>query len=476
MEKRVTFQRVLLINPPTGLYIREDRCQWPVDGLSATSIRPPLDLAYAAAVLRSRGKECTIRDYPVEGGGWDALREDIKSLEPHMLLVSATSPTINQDLKAAAVLKEMLPASFAVAKGAHFFIHDYGSLEKFSDLDAVIRGEVEPVMDKMAEGVPWSRIAGLTYRSSGKIHRNPEQSYLSDLDAIPFPARDLLRNGLYTRPDTAAPQTTLQTNRGCPSDCVYCLAGRASGKKIRSRSPENIAEEIEICLKEFGIRNFFFRADTFTWNKSWTIDVCREIIDRKLDVAWVCNSRVDTIDAERLSWMKRAGCWLISFGVESGNQEVLDRMKKGTRVADAKRALKLCREAGIKSYAFFVIGLPWENRETLLETARYSRQLDADFAEFSFAVPFPGSELYDIAIREKLMEENALDFFNNEEPVIRTFYLEKDELVALRKTALRGFYFRPRYILRTLGKLRSPGEAYRYVRFGLEKARGMLLK
>jgi len=362
----------------------------------------------------------------------------------------------------------------AVAKGAHFFTHDIPCLEMFPDLDGVIRGEVEQVVEKLTERHRWQEIEGLTYREDGRIKKNPDPAFFPDLDHLPFPARDLLRNELYVRPDTGEPQTTLQTNRGCPSDCVYCLAGRASGKKIRFRSPENIVDEIESCVTEFNIRNFFFRADTFTWKKSWTIEVCREILKRELDVHWVCNSRVDTIDAERLSWMKRAGCWLISFGVESGHQEILDRMKKGTKPEQAQEALKWCREAGIKSYAFFVIGLPWETRDTLLQTARFAKKLPADFAEFSFAVPFPGSELYEFARKERLMEARDLDFFKNDEPVIRTFTLEKEELKKLRRKALRGFYFRPGYILHTLGRLHSPKEIYRYIRFALQKARGMV--
>jgi radical SAM superfamily enzyme YgiQ (UPF0313 family) len=415
-----------------------------------------------------------IKDYPVEGGGWDAFKEDAGTHAPDLLLISVTSPTVAEDLKAAALFKQVMPSAIAMAKGAHFFTHDRTSLEKFSDLDGVIRGEVEIAIRRLPDRRAWRDIEGLTYRENGRIRRNPDPNYFPDLDSLPFPARDLLRNELYTRPDTGEPQTTLQTNRGCPSDCVYCLAGRASGKKIRFRSPENIVDEIESCLRDFSIRNFFFRADTFTWKKDWTLEVCREIIRRKLDIRWVCNSRVDTIDSERLSWMKRAGCWLISFGVESGNQEILDRMKKGTKPAQAKRALALCRKAGIKSYAFFVIGLPWETRETLLQTIRFAKKLDADFAEFSFAVPFPGSELYDVAMREHLMQESDLDYFKNDEPVIRTLTLEKDELIRLRRKALRGFYFRPAYILRTLGRLKSAAEVYRYIRFAIQKARGMV--
>ena len=200
-------------------------------------------------------------------------------------------------------------------------------------LTVALREEIEETCLDLANGKPLAEVAGLTWRRpDGRAVRNPSRGFTRDLDALPFPARHLTRNQLYVRPDTGAPQTTLVTNRGCPHRCTYCLANQVAGLANRYRSVENVLAEIRECVERHGISSFLFRSDLFTQDKRWVRRLCEAILDGGLAISWACNSRVDTVDAETLRWMKRAGCWIAAFGVESGDQSALDRLEKNATV------------------------------------------------------------------------------------------------------------------------------------------------
>ncbi len=451
-----SWRRALLMNPPTGRYIREDRCQWPVKGLAATVMRPPLDLLYLAAVLEEAGVEAVVADFPADGGGYEAFDALVRETQPDIAVMSTTTLTIDQDLDACRRLKRLRLDCVTAVKGAHVTVRGKDLLEGCDALDLALQGEAEVTLRQMLTHPRDSWGSVVIRDDSGVPIPFSPLPLLDELDLLPFPARHLVKNDRYVRPDTREPQTTLQTNRGCPGKCVYCLAPTVSGARIRFRSPGNIADEIEQCIERHAIRNFFLRADTFTWEKDWCLAVCRELTRRRLAISWVANSRVDTICEERLRAMKEAGCWLISFGVESGSRAILDKMKKGTSPDQAREAVRLCRRLGMKSYTFFVVGTPWETRESFEETVDFAASLGSDYAEFSFAVPFPGTEL-DRASREAgLLDGAALSEFSNERPVMPTLTLSLDDLVLLRKKAIRRFYLNPGFVARTLWGLKSP--------------------
>ncbi len=456
-------ERVLLIHPPTGLYVREDRCQSYIHrGKVADDIRPPMEIAYVAALLEQRGIQCLIRDYPVEGGTMETLQRDLRLFQPQLLVISCVSPSIDRDLGTCHMAKTVLPDVVTVARGTHFLFYDEETLTRFPDLDLAVRGEPEYTVLEVALGRPYSSIKGLSYRAHGAIKRTPDRPFIQHLDDLPFPARHLLCNELYVRADTAEPQATIQTSRGCPYRCMFCLTRTVSGSRHRVRSPENIVEEIRECISTFDIRNFFFRSDTFTLDAAWTTAVCRAIIERQLNIQWVCASRVDTLTAPVLTWMKKAGCWGISLGVESGSPEILSKLHKEITLEQAKEAVRLCRTYGILSYAYFVLGLPWETRETLRQTFYFSRQLDSDLVEYYFAYPYPGTELYDFVATHGLLD--GLPAQSQAAPAFDTFHLKKHEMEKMRRQALLQFYLRPRYLLRTASRIRSGTQALRYLK------------
>jgi radical SAM superfamily enzyme YgiQ (UPF0313 family) len=243
-----------------------------------------------------------------------------------------------------------------------------------------------------------------------------------------------------------------------------------SGYKVRYRSPANIMAEIDECVTRYGLREFLFHGDTFTLNKAWLLELCDRIIASGHKIHWGCNSRVDTMDDERAERLRRAGCWVVAFGVESGNQEILNKMQKGQKVERALQAVTICKRHGLRTHAFFVIGTPWETRQTLAETYRFVRQLDTDFFDFNIAYPLPGTALYDLAVREGLYETPP-DASGYAQAAVRSHALSSAELTQWRRRALLGLYLRPRYILRTLIRARSPRVMLNYLRAGTRRLR-----
>ncbi len=458
-------KKAILINPPSGMYIRDDRCQVPVKGLSS-GLRTPLDLAYMAAMLERESFECAIRDYPAENKTWRDFKVDIEANDFNMLVISATTPTLYTDLLACDIAKQINPNILTVVKGAHFAAEDVEVMERVATLDIAIRGEYELAVQELGQNRPFEQTLGITYRSDGAIKRNPNRPFLENMDLLPLPARHLLNNRLYIRPDTGEMMTSIQTNRGCPARCVYCLVRTVSGGKILARSPESIANEMQNCKEQFGIRNFYFRADTFTWDKEWMIKVCQSIIDKRLEVNWVCNSRVDTIDEERLKWLKKAGCWMIGFGIESGDQDILNKMKKGTTLQQAIDAVEMCRKFCIKTYLFWVLGLPWETEETIKKTMKFAKKIKGDFAEFHIAYPFPGTDFYYTGLENKLFSEEDLYKGDVKDGIVKSFGLSKERLQYYQRKMTRDYYLSPLRIIRLLKGVRSPKALLNYVTKG----------
>jgi len=475
------FSRALLINPPTGLYRRDDRCQCKVEDQTVQIIFPPIELATLGAVLRQAGVTVRIQDYPALGASWDRYFEDLKAFQPDLVLVNVVTATSDLDFQALAAAKDILGADrvLTLAKGEYMDTQGEQALASHPEVDFGLHGEVEQVLGRFHDGEALDSLPGLLWRRPAQngappaVVRNPGHPLLGDLDALPFPARDLLDNSLYRSPETGHPLTVIHGNRGCPSKCIFCPAGVMSGYKVRYRSPTRIMAEIEECVTRYGLREFLFHGDTFTLNKPWLLELCDLIVASGHKIHWGCNSRVDTMDDERAERLRRAGCWVVAFGVESGNQAILDHMKKGQRAERAQQAVAICKRHGLRTHAFFVIGTPWETRSTLEETYRFARRLDPDFFDFNIAYPLPGTELYDLTLREGLFE-NAPDRGGYASAAVRTFALSSRELTEWRRKALLAMYLRPRYVARTLLRAGSPRVALHYVKSGLRRLRQLV--
>jgi radical SAM superfamily enzyme YgiQ (UPF0313 family) len=423
-----------------------------------------------AAVAEQVCKSCKIKDYSLNGETIEDFKNDIKDFAPDYLVINVTTTTLFADLAVCQAAKEIKPDIITIAKGAHFLTFNTKVLEEFPFLDLVMRGEPEITLKEIVEGKNWEEISGLTYRKDGLCINNPDREFLEDLDSLPYPARHLIDNSIYTRPDNGKIQAVIKVSRGCPFHCFFCLATPVSGKKVRKRSPENIVGEIKECVEKHSITNFLFWSDIFNIDRQWVIDLCNEIINSGLKITWGSNTRADTADLEMANLMYKAGCRLVSIGVESGSQEMLNKMGKKTNLTQIKNTIKIFKKAKIKIYNYFVLGLPWETEETAEATIKFAIELNSDFVNFYTAAAFPGSRFYDY-----VLENNLFETQNNDElyksayyyPTVKSHVLSKDRIFQLHKQAIKRFYLRPAYILRMLAGIRSFYQLKNYFEAGM---------
>ncbi|MFQ5716034.1 MAG: B12-binding domain-containing radical SAM protein [Nitrospinales bacterium] len=412
--------------------------------------RLPLRLGMAAAIFEKSGYTCEIQDYPSEEKTWQDFERDLARFDPDLLFISTTFGTRHEDLEACRIAKRHNENIVTLMKGAPG--DDDGALESCRQLDFFTTREVDWEIKSIALRERLDEIPGLTYRNNGQIISNPKGPFLKDLDSLPVPAYHLYNHELYRRPDTGEKLIIITAAKGCPEECIFCTAPLGTGKALRQRSPKSIIDEVQECTEKYGVKNFLLASETFTYNKKWALEICNEILDRNLKISWNCNTRADRIDEELVEWMKRAGCHAIAMGLESGNQDTLDRMKKGITLAQAEQAVKIISAAKIRTYLTYVIGFPWETRELIEETVQFAIKLSGDITEFILAIPLYGTELHDIAKQEGILEETGR-FLNDNR--VKHSYLSHDELAQIYRQAMRRFYLRPSYILQTLTRAPS---------------------
>ena len=470
----LAIKRALLVNPPSGNYRRDDRCQVKVDDQTVAVSFPPIELAYDAAVMRKNGVECRIGDYPALGQDWADFERDLKDFKPDAIIVSTTTGTIHGDFQAMRLAKEYAPNVTTLGRGEYLTINYETVLPEHPELDFILVGEPEATLYSVSSGKELKTIPGLAWLDGEQIVTTGKRDLIESLDSLPFPARDLLQNNRYRSPDSHNPITVVYANRGCPAKCIFCPAGVISNFRVRYREPEKIVEEIRECVEKYNVREFLFHGDTFTINKRWTLKLCDLLIEAKLPIRWGCNSRVDTICEERARKLKEAGCWVVAFGLETGNQEIMDKMKKGAKVDRAYKAVQVCKDAGLCVQGFFVVGMPWDTQETIDQTYTFAKKLDLDFFDFNIAAPLPGTELYDIVRDEGLMNTELNTDVGYHKAAVRTFTLDSDQLNKWRKRALLKMSLSPKYVLRTLKRAQQNGQTRYYLQAGFKRLKNLI--
>jgi len=426
----------------------------------AGELWPQTGLAYLAAVALKEGCGVRLIDAMASNETVEDLVKIIGGFAPELIIIHTTTPTFQNDACVLAHLKKAHPAVYAFV-GTHVSALPEESLRR-SDADFVFINEAEATLREVI--LKWDvgqvGIAGLAIRRDGEILAASECPYISDLDSLPFPARHLLPNEKYHMPFfEGEPFATIIPTRGCPWKCTFCRAGKVWGGRIRARSSENVIAEIVEMKRTLGIRNVVFMTDSLTLDKRWVNRFLDGVLEEGLQFRWICNSRVDAVDLEMLKKMKRAGCLLVSYGLESGNQAILDAAKKRIKLEDSRNAIRLTRKAGLLSMAYFIIGLPGETAETIEESIRFARELEPDYVNFHVATPFPGTELYDIAHKNGWLATDDWNQYEEEgSAVLRTEALTAQDLVSAQRRAMRKFYLRPSRILKELARLRNWGQ------------------
>ena len=262
------------------------------------------------------------------------------------------------------------------------------------------------------------------------------------------------------------------TSRGCPYDCSFCSVTRSWGKKYRYRSPKNVVDELEVLNKKYEMTFISFRDSVATLHKKRLIEICKEIIDRKLNITWNCNAAPHEVNEDLLKWMKKAGCKTIMYGLESGNEEILSQIKFNTRDV-IKRAIDLTHKTGITPHGYFVFGLPGETNETMRETINFAKSLKLHQAGFTSAIPFPGTNLWDYSTGNDLIISFDWDRYNLKgKPPSKHLNLTSEEILKAQKTAFREFYLRPKIIYYQLRNIKSFNDLKSYMYEALINLRG----
>ncbi len=357
---------------------------------------PPLGLLYIAASLEANGHEVRVLDLDLERHLTAGIGDFCREYAPGVVGLSGLTPQMDNVYAIAREIRRALPGAIMLCGGAHASALPERTMNECAELDAVLVGEGERSFVEAAEGGDFAEIPGAVFREGGEIRRGKPLQPIQDLDSIPDPARHLVDLKKYAgwSPFEKRPSTHVIASRGCPFNCVYCSEKAVFGFGHRRRSPKRVVDEIERLVKTCGIREVAFYDDLFTANKKWVMDICDEIIARKLGVSWKALSRVDTVSQELLDKMKQAGCWLLFLGYESGSQKILDNINKKITLEQSVQATKMARKAGIKVFGFFMIGNKGETPETIRETIRFAHKVKPDFCQFSIVRPDPGSPLY----------------------------------------------------------------------------------
>ena len=454
--------RVLFLNPPFmdqyGKFSREQRS--PAVTKSGTFYYP-MWLCYAAGLAEKNGFEVKIIDAPAKRIGLDAVLSSVKNFAPALTIVDTSTPSIYSDTDVAFKVKE-LTNSFIVLVGTHPSVMPEETLKINSSIEAVARREYEYTILELAlllkKGLPdregLKDIDGLSYRNGDAVIHNRDRQFLEDVDSLPF-VSEVYKKHLdyrdYFYAHSRHPIITLITGRGCPHHCVYCLYPQTfNGHKLRNRSIKNVIDEVEYCLKNFpDLKEIMFEDDTLTVNKKRAMEFAEEILRRGLKFKWSANSRAD-VDLETMQLLKRAGARLFCVGIESGDQSVLDAMKKRLTVSRIRQFFKDARKAGILIHGCFLVGNPGETKATLATTLDFAIELNPDTAQFFPIMIYPGTEAYRWASENKyLTSEDYRKWLSPEglhNCVISRPGLTNYELVEFCDKARQRFYTRPSYI------------------------------
>ena len=431
--------KVLLINPP---YFNS---KYKFIGLVA----PPLGIAYIAAVLEEDGFDVKIIDAAALEMDWDTLENEIGKYSPDVVAITALTPTIEKALKTAEIAKNTCESAKIVLGGYHPTF-TYTALLKKDFIDIVVLGEGEYTMLELVRALEKKQDLREVKGIACIDFKTPPRNMIEDIDSIPFPARHLLPMDTYKVLNIKLPTGTLISGRGCPFNCSFCASSAMHGQKIRFRSAQNIVDEIEHLIEDHDAEMIAFMEDTFTLSQDRVVEICDEIIKRDLDFFWGCTARVDTVSKPLLEKMREAGCITIFYGVESADQQLLDGMNKKISVDRIKKAFKLTKEADMRTIASVAIGMPGDTKENIEKTINFVKDLDASYALFSLATPYPGTAFYKEARDKNLIKVDDWSKYTLLSPVLETVDCSLEELKKLQRKGFRKFYLRPGYILRQL--------------------------
>lgn len=457
---------IVLVTPPITLKERYGKLSW------ASNTLPSLGILYLAGILRKGGFNVSVIEASSLGLSIKELTKEIVKTKPRYLGISATTLTILNASTLANELKNYLKDIKIIIGGPHLTAMPEETMKRFNSFDFGVAGEGEEtileLINSIDQGKKLSDIAGIIYRENDTVVKTPKRPFLDNLDKLPFPAWDLLTNfpERYHPPPfrfKKLPASYIVTTRGCPYKCIFCDRS-VFGNKCRGHSSEYILELIEYLYKSFGIKEILIEDDTFITFKKRLVEVCEGILKRGIRISWSCLGRVDAVTSENLRLMKKAGCWSISYGIETGDEDVMKFIGKNITLEQVKQAVYLTHKSGILSKGFFIMGHPTDTHDTIRKTIKFALKIPLDDISISMMTPFPGSKLYQIASKYGEFD-NSWRKMNELDIVFVPKGLTKENLQNYSKDMMRRFYLRPRIVFNYMKRIsENPKAIPHYIR------------
>ena len=466
---------VVFVNPPLA---REERY-----GAMARhgATAPPLGLCYLAAALRQAGIGSRIVDALSFDKTMEETLEEVMSQKPRCVGIGSMTVGIFRAAELAEGIKKADPAVITIIGGAHITAVPRETMERFPQFDIGVIGEGEitivELIRSLEEGKALENVKGLILRrKGGELFITGSRPLIEDLDSLPIPAWDMVPDLKHYRESATRfsklPLGSIITSRGCPGQCLFC-DNSVFGRKFRTHSPDYVLAMVRHLKATYGIKSLVFYDDYFLADLNRADEICRKMIDEKLDLEWSCFARVNTINEQALSVIKRAGCFQISYGIESGNQSILDLLHKGITIKQIRRAVEMTHQAGIRTKGFFIIGHPTETRETIRQTVELAKALPLDNFQATYFTPFPGSPAYNIMDKYGQFEKDWKKM-NMWDIVFVPHGFTKDDLRYYLKLVHRKFYMRPKIIWSYVKLMSNPEYRKQLLREGIAFVREMM--
>lgn len=419
---------------------------------------PRVGVASIASYLQQHGIKVNIIDPHAEKLGLKEIKDKVMKIRPDIVGLSAYTEEICDAAEIAKTIKEATPHTVTVVGGPHVSAIPTQTLHEFPYFDVGVIGEGEQTLTELAEEQPLKKINGIAYRDGARVTVNASRPLIEDLDAIPTPAWHLYDLALYRGVTSSSVyqrkgeklELPILSLRGCPYGCIFCF--RTIGRRVRYRSPNKVVDEIQLDIEKFEADTIQFVGGTFPVKREHAIAICNEIIQRRLDIVWTASTRVDNVDRALLVKMRRAGCRFIDFGVESGDPETLEIIGKGITLKQIMKAFRLCKEVGIKAYANFIIGHPFETEEKVMRTIALAKKLApyTSHASFAILVPFPGTRIHQMALNNvgglNLKTADWKMYGKQAGTSLELKQLPSEKLTHLQTLAYKSYYLTPQRI------------------------------
>jgi radical SAM superfamily enzyme YgiQ (UPF0313 family) len=461
--------KAVLVTPPSPPEFRVSRGLMGGFGMAVHPelLYPPIELAHVAGVLEEDGCEVAIFDADPAGADVAETHAAVAALEPDLVVLDSSSTSLDQDLDLAGRLRRSLGVPVGILGSQ--VTYTPGEIFQSGAVDLVVRGEpeytVRDIARRVAAGEPLEGVQGTSWsREDGEVVHEADRPKIEDLDALPIPARHLLDNSAYHFPGLDGPVTTVKSSRGCPFNCTFCGYTLAQGLRFRFRSPGDVVAELVDLYRNHGLRQVIFRDPIFTTRKDRVHDICDGILREGLtELRWQCETAIKTLDRPTVERMATAGCTHISVGIESGNDRI-QKLHCGNKLNDhaaAEDVVRACRELGIETRAFCMIGFPEETEEMVRETYELVERIDPDQVQYCAVTAYPGTPLYQMLSGERTLDYAAMTGFQALEG---NEHMSGEEIQDRIREGYRRFYRRPRRLARELrNPVRLAGRVVRYL-------------